>query len=699
MHARNAGMTVFSLLAAALALVSASALAQTAPSLGQAGSFAVLGSTDVNNTGPSRLFGDLGVSPGSVITGFPPGILIGGTTHQTDAVAAQARADTTAAYLNLAGQVATADMSGIDLGGQNLVAGVYRYTSAALLNGTLTLDAQGNANAVFIFQIGSALTAASGSRVQVINGGSPCNVFWQVGSSATLNTTSAFQGNILALTDISLRTGATIAGRVLVRNGSATLDDNDITSCAAVCPAITVAPTTLPDATQNTAYSQSLSGSGGVAPYTFRVTSGALPAGLTLATNGTLSGSSTVFGTFNFTVTGSDANACTGAQAYSLVVISDGSTTGDPHMRTLDGLAYDLQTCGEFVLLRTAGSGLEVQVRQTKWLDTDSSVNTEVGMLIGGHSIRLTPLHRDCAANGNVGERCVQVDGHAVTFECAQGDGAEGCLQTAVIPGVGRLEHHVTVIAKAKQQLDSDVPCATSYTLAMLTGERVITCVHGRSSGGYLNVRTQISPSELGRTTGLMGNGDGDPTNDLDIGGGATLPLNTSLDVFNSRFGDNWRVPASQSMFDGPPAQCENHQFRFSDLDPALRDHAFATCRSLGIDVGNFDACAMDVALLGDDAAFAFVGMPAPRAVVTHLAAGIETISVDGITTLHTTQSINLPGAADALGPVEALDLGGEAAMGCACGSTGSGPMVFGMALAGLAMLAARRRRVACPQA
>ncbi len=701
MNARNAGTSFFSVLAAAVALVSASAFAQTAPSLGAAGSFAVLGSTNVSNTGPSRLFGDLGVSPSATLNGFPPGLVIApGVTHQNDGVAAQARADTTAAYLNLAGQASTADMSGIDLGGQTLVAGVYRYTSSALLTGTLTLNAQGNAGAVFIFQIGSTLTAASGSRVQVINGGSPCNVFWQVGSSATLNTTSQFQGNILALTDINMATNANLQGRALVRNGQAVLDDNDITSCSAVCPAITVSPTTLPNATQNSAYSQSLSATGGTAPYTFRVVSGALPAGLTLAANGTLSGSATVFGTFNFSVSASDSAGCAGSQAYSLVVISDGSTMGDPHMRTLDGLSYDLQSCGEFMLLRTAVSGLEVQVRQTQWFQTNTSVNTSVAVGIAGHVVQLTPFDKHCDYAGNGGDGCVSVDGHAVTFEC-EADAAAGCLQSYLIAGVGRLEHHVKGISgNGKAQESTDLACHAGYTLALLTGERVETCI----GPSYINVRTVIPAAERGLTTGLLGNGDGDPTNDLDVGGGLVLPLNVTFEEFNLRFGDKWRVSASQSLFDSGtiPATCENHQFRFSDLAPAQREHAFITCRSLGINAGNLDACAMDVALLGDDAAFAFVGMAAPRAVVTHPQAAIGSAVlpssnvVNPALALTTNGAANTNGTTTELGSPDALDPaadGVSAASGCGCGSTGSGPMVFGLALAGLSMFAARRRR------
>ena len=205
--------------------------AATAPTLGQAKSFAVLGGSAVTNTGPTIVNGDLGVSPGTSVTGFPPGI-VNGAKHVTDAVAAQAQSDTTTAYNNLAGQTPFTDMTGQDLGGKTLTAGVYRFSSSAQLTGDLTLDAQGNAGAVFVFQIGTTLTTASGSSVKLINGGSLCDVFWQVGSSATLGTTTSFLGNILALQSITLNTGAHVLGRALARNGAVTMDDNTISGSA-----------------------------------------------------------------------------------------------------------------------------------------------------------------------------------------------------------------------------------------------------------------------------------------------------------------------------------------------------------------------------------------------------------------------------------------------------------------------------------
>ena len=199
--------------------------------LGTADNFAVLGGSAVTNTGPTVLTGDLGVSPGSAISGFPPGI-VNGTIYATDAVAAQAESDLTTAYNAAASEAITADLTGQNLGGLTLTPGVYFFASSAQLTGTLTLNFQGNPNAQFVFQIGSTLTTASNSSVQVINDGGPCNVYWQVGSSATLGTTTTFVGHILALTSISLQTGASVQGSALARNGAVTMDDNVVSNAA-----------------------------------------------------------------------------------------------------------------------------------------------------------------------------------------------------------------------------------------------------------------------------------------------------------------------------------------------------------------------------------------------------------------------------------------------------------------------------------
>jgi hypothetical protein len=188
----------------------------------------------VTNAGETTVYGDLGVSPGLAITGFPPGLVLEGAMRAGGALALQAQNDVTAAYLELAGDRCAVDLSGQDLGGRTLTQGVYCFSSEAQLTGTLTLDAQGDPGAVFVFQIGSKLTTASNASVVFINGGQDCRTFWQVGSSATLRTDTVFAGSILALTSIALQTGATVSGRALARNGAVTMDTNHIfaRSCA-----------------------------------------------------------------------------------------------------------------------------------------------------------------------------------------------------------------------------------------------------------------------------------------------------------------------------------------------------------------------------------------------------------------------------------------------------------------------------------
>jgi uncharacterized protein with beta-barrel porin domain len=203
-----------------------------APPLGTAASFGVLAGTTVTNTNtPTIITGNVGVSPGSAVTGFPPGTVTG-TIYAGGAVALQAQSDDTIAYLNLAGRPVTQDLTGQDLGGKTLIAGVYGYTSSAQLTGTLTLDGQGNPNSVFIIKIGSNLTTASSSKINLINGAQGGNVFFQVGASATLGTTTSFVGDILALTAITLNTGANIiCGDALAQNSFVHLDSNKITTC------------------------------------------------------------------------------------------------------------------------------------------------------------------------------------------------------------------------------------------------------------------------------------------------------------------------------------------------------------------------------------------------------------------------------------------------------------------------------------
>jgi hypothetical protein len=237
--------------AIAMFIASQPAVAATAPvSLGTATSFAVLAGTTVTNTGPSSISGNLGVSPGTAVTGFPPGLVSNGTIHRADGVANNAESSLTTGWVNAAGRSPTANVPAFIGAGQTLAPGVYKASSSLEVGGSLTLDAHGDPNAVFIFQAPSTLITDSASSVTLTGGAQACNVFWWVGSSATLGTSSDFAGSVLALTSISVDTGDTIAGRALARNGAVTLDDDTIIvpSCASGAPP-TATPTAIPTAT------------------------------------------------------------------------------------------------------------------------------------------------------------------------------------------------------------------------------------------------------------------------------------------------------------------------------------------------------------------------------------------------------------------------------------------------------------------
>ena len=230
-------------LAGALTVSASVALAADQPTLGTAANYAVMGATAVTNTGPTVVNGNLAISPSgsSSVTGFPPGVVTG-ETDMANADAVLAHTHLVAAYNDAASETTTQNLTGTDLGGLTLTPGTYTFDNSAQLTGSLTLDGQGSTNATFIFQIGSTLTTASAASVELINGAGACAVFWQVGSSATLGTTTDFHGTIMAMQSITMNTGATIGvggagygGRALAMNGALTLDTNVITPPPAGC--------------------------------------------------------------------------------------------------------------------------------------------------------------------------------------------------------------------------------------------------------------------------------------------------------------------------------------------------------------------------------------------------------------------------------------------------------------------------------
>ena len=239
-----------------VAIALAAMLARPAPvhgatatiGLGAAGSFAVLAGTGITNTGPTVVNGDIGTFPTPSETGFGS-LTLNGSNHVADAVSQQAKVDLTTAYNQAAGS-GPATAVATELGGTTLTPGVYKSPTLAI-TGTLTLNTLGDPSAVFVFQASSTFVTATASSVVVLNGGTACNVFWQVGSSATLGTSSTLIGSVLASTSITATTGATVQGRLLASNGAVTLDTNTITrpACAPSAAPITTTPSAAPSTT------------------------------------------------------------------------------------------------------------------------------------------------------------------------------------------------------------------------------------------------------------------------------------------------------------------------------------------------------------------------------------------------------------------------------------------------------------------
>jgi uncharacterized repeat protein (TIGR01451 family) len=298
--------------------------AQLPVALRSAGTFTVLAGSTVTNTGFTTVVGDVGLSPGSAVTGFPPGTVTGGAIHVNDGPAVSAQADLSTAYLDALGRsVAPVTVSG-DLSGQTLPPGLYKSTSSLGIAGVLTLDGQGNANSVFIFQIASSLTTGTGSQVVLIGNANPANIFWQVGSSATLGTYSSFSGTILAYQSITLTTGATLNGRALAEIGAVTLDSNPMVNPGAPIttptpPALTVT-CPLGTAQVGAAYNSLVAATGGTPPYAFSIT-GSLPPVLILnASTGLLIGTPTGAGTVFFGTRVQDSTSSIATNSCSIVV-------------------------------------------------------------------------------------------------------------------------------------------------------------------------------------------------------------------------------------------------------------------------------------------------------------------------------------------------------------------------------------------
>ena len=244
----KASFAVAAVATLSLAITTSASAAEVPVGLGSTSNYAVLAGEGITNTGSTTVSGTAGGDMGSAPTGtFTGDTLVTTTGTKFTAVDSQttaAKTDLVLAYDDAAGRTPATTVTA-DLGGQTLTQGVYNSASSLGLTGTLILDGENDPNAVWIFQAGSTLTTASSSVVSLINGAQPCNVFWQVGSSATFGTTSDFTGHVFALTSITANNGATFKGQLLARNGAVTLDSNTIVNdlCAAVAPTATATPT------------------------------------------------------------------------------------------------------------------------------------------------------------------------------------------------------------------------------------------------------------------------------------------------------------------------------------------------------------------------------------------------------------------------------------------------------------------------
>jgi hypothetical protein len=311
---RGVGLRTYALAAGTAALLSAVVVssaqaAAVTPPLGSAVNYAAVAATTITSTGQTVVTGDLGVSPGSAVVGFPPGI-VNGTIHAGDAPALTARNDANTAYNQAANEPCDVTLSNPDLGGVTLLPGVICFTSTAVgLTGTVTLDANGNPNAAWVIKTGSTLTTASNSAVKLIGGLNPCNnnnITWAVGSSATLGSATSFIGNILASASISVKTGATSTGSLYAHTGAVTMEANRISTCG---------------------------GAGGLAgPALSTTPSGSVGVGGNISDSATVIGGSAPTGSVTFTLYGPGDDGCTGTPVATLAnrpLVDGTATSGD----------------------------------------------------------------------------------------------------------------------------------------------------------------------------------------------------------------------------------------------------------------------------------------------------------------------------------------------------------------------------------